>query len=77
MQAEALVWRYGEAGVEVARERLRLSVDAPAAKYAIAWLVCRMAEDRQALLATADTASRYDVGTAWASRPGQLIRSDK
>lgn len=70
-QAEALVWHHGAAGVEAARERLRLSEDG--VDYALAWLVLRLAESRVEMLDGLDTGTRYEVLSAWRARPGQLI----
>lgn len=73
VQAEALVWRHGAAGVEAARERLRAAAGAPTPDWTLAWLACRIAEDRQRRLASADTATRYAILAEWRSRRGALL----
>ena len=73
VEAEALVYRYGAEGVEAARQRERMALSGSLAERVHAWMVRVLAERSHALLAGLDTASRYEVLTAWEARPGQMM----
>lgn len=76
LEAEALVWRHGIAGVEAAQACEKLARDKNLEVRLYAWLVRFFAKRHYAYLAACDTATRYDVGAAWARRPSQMNRSD-
>ena len=77
LEAEALVWRHGTAGVEAARERERMGRDGSLEERLHDWLVRWLAERRYALLSGVDTGTRYEVVAEWARRPGQMILTEQ
>ena len=73
VEAEALVWRHGSEGVAIARAREAQNRGAPRVQRLHDWLVRLLAERSYDLLRGLDVATRYEVGAAWARRPGQMI----
>jgi hypothetical protein len=73
VEGEALVWRHGSEGVAMARARETQNRGAPRVQRLHDWLVRLLAEQRCDLLRNVDVATRYEVGAAWARRPGQMI----
>ena len=73
LEAEALVWHHGSEGVTIARTREAQSAGAPRVQRLHDWLVRLLAERSYDLLRGVDVGTRYDVGAAWARRPGQMI----
>ena len=73
LEAEALVWHHGSEGVAIARTREAQSAGAPRVKRLHDWLVRLLSERSYDLLRGVDVGTRYDVGAAWAGRPGQMI----
>ena len=76
LEAEALVWRHGTAGVEAAREREPRGRDGGLEERLHDWLVRWLAERRYKLLSGIDTGTRYEVVAEWARRPGQMILTE-
>jgi hypothetical protein len=74
LEAEALVWRHGSAGVEAARERERMGRDGNLEARVRDWMVRLLAERKHELLKSVDVGTRYGVVAEWAGRPGQMIR---
>ena len=77
LEAEALVWRHGAAGVEAARQRERMGRDGGLEERLHDCLVRWLAERRYELLSGVDTGTRYEVVAGWARRPGQMILTEQ
>jgi hypothetical protein len=77
IEAEALVWRHGTAGVEAARERERMGRSGSPEERVLDWMVRLLAEREYELLSCVDVGTRYDIVAEWASRPGQMILTDR
>jgi hypothetical protein len=73
VEAEALVWRHCSEGVAIARAREAQNRGAPRVQRLHDWLVGLLAKRSYDLLHSLDVATRYEVGAAWARRPGQMI----
>ena len=65
VEAEALVWRHGQEGVEAARARERMA-DGSHEEWLHSWLVRALAERRYDLLRGLDVSTRYEVVEEWA-----------
>ena len=76
LEAEALVWRHGTAGVEAARERERMGRGGGLEERLHDRMVRLLAERKHVLLSNVDVGTRYDVVAKWASRPGQMILTE-
>jgi hypothetical protein len=71
--AEWLIWTRGGHGLDIARHAARDQHQREEQRRF--WrLVERIAKRRLAMLDDVDTATKYEIGNAWAQRPGSLIR---
>jgi hypothetical protein len=71
--AEWLIWTRGGRGLDIARHAA-LDDHRREDQRRFWRLVERIARRRLALLDDVDTATKYEIGNAWAQRPGSLVR---